>query len=362
MSAVPWPNVAAEEGAERPPAAKARIDAVAAWFESLFEPPLPFEWLGRDGVFAWLNDASAEAHAKAQGLPLVGAPAEVCRRVHDKAFALRVAASEGQLPRCLHGLVEVIEPAALEAPGAAASLLARAAEWPEWTGGRFTLKPRFGTSGRGRVGGVAGETSAEDLAGAMGRLARRGGAILEPWLSRREDFSVQLHLGDEGVVLLGVLTQVTTGSGQAAGHRGILDARGRVNADTRFEDAALEAALGVAQAARVEGYRGPCGVDSFSFLGPDGELVLRPVVELNARFTLGTLVVGALRRALPRAREELGLGPGRLVAFATTLAAAGAGPPGEGPGLLRLPQAGGAADLWLAEDARQLDACFGSVA
>ena len=43
--------------------------------------------------------------------------------------------------------------------------------------------------------------------------------------------------------------------------------------------------------------------------------VLRPVVELNARFTMGTVAVGLLRRALERVRSELELGPGERRAF-----------------------------------------------
>ena len=53
----------------------------------------------------------------------------------------------------------------------------------------------------------------------------------------------------------------------------------------------------VAEAAAAAGYHGPCGVDAFAFRGPGGESTLRSVVELNARFTMGTVALGLLRRA-----------------------------------------------------------------
>jgi len=65
-------------------------------------------------------------------------------------------------------------------------------------------------------------------------------------------------------------------------------------------------------AARERGYAGPAGVDAFVFADPEapgaGAPILRPVVELNARFTAGTVTIGLVRRLLPRLkRKELRL-------------------------------------------------------
>ena len=40
-----------------------------------------------------------------------------------------------------------------------------------------------------------------------------------------------------------------------------------------------------------EGFAGPCGVDAFSFRGPDREPLFRPLVEWNGRFTMGTVAL-----------------------------------------------------------------------
>jgi hypothetical protein len=65
-------------------------------------------------------------------------------------------------------------------------------------------------------------------------------------------------------------------------------------------DAELRAAaLTIARAAAAAGYWGPCGVDAFAYRDPEsGGESLRPVVELNARFTLGSVALGQARRAL----------------------------------------------------------------
>jgi hypothetical protein len=354
------PNVGAEEGDWQRHAAEPRVAAVAELFAGLFQPPLPFAWLesGPETGFAWLVDEAAERWASESGLSLAGAPAAVVRQVHDKAFASRVSDNERLTPEPLCGLGLIFDHRAIEASGAVDTILERALSWPDWTGGRFTLKPRLGTSSRGRVGGVAGKTDEEavqSIRSALPRLAERGGAILEPWLERRGDFSVQFHLGSAGPVLLGSLTQCTAGSGQVAGHRGSIDARGRVTAESPYEGRLVDAALTIALAAAEVGYRGPCGIDAFAFAGPDGETWLRPVVEFNARFTLGTVAVACTRRALGRARAELGLAPGRLVHFAFLLGPPAATPQDEDVLEIPLDDASEGPRLWLARTPDALD-------
>jgi hypothetical protein len=203
---------------------------------------------------------------------------------------------------------------------------ARLARWPAWTAGRFTLKPRFGTSGRGRVAGNAGRVA--ELSGRFPRLAESGGAMLEPWLKRTCDLSAQLWIGrDRRIVLLGTTELLVEGSGLYRGHRGFVDSRGRVTSGNRYDEALREAAVAVAQAAMAAGYHGPCGVDAFAFEVEPGRVELRPVVEFNARFTFGTVVIGLLRRALPRICQALSLDPGGLRAFLFRLDA----PPGGWP-------------------------------
>jgi hypothetical protein len=295
--------------------ATAREAAVEFWpadFGKRTRDPV-FDWLDTPAA-AWLNTTEAAVIAKQRGHTLLGAPPEIVELVHDKAFSHRMAAAEGFLPASLDPLVEVLEPAALRnAAGARSWIVDSVNRWPAWTERRFTLKPRFGTSGRGRVAGIGERIAAGDSG--FGRLAACGGAMLEPWLRRATDLSAQMWIEPDGqIVLLGTTELIVEPSGLYRGHRGTIDSRGRVHCASRYDEALREAAAAVARAAFAAGYWGPCGLDAFAF-HLDGREVFRPIVEFNARFTLGTLVVGLLRRALPRIREALSLDPGGLRSF-----------------------------------------------
>ena len=304
--------------------------ADAFWPEGLGtrQPQPVFSQLDVHGhAVAWLNTPAALQFAKEAECRLLGATPEVVQKVHDKAFAHRVTIEEQMLPACLEPCVAVLEPDELrDLDRAIREIEAKLARWPAWTAGRFTLKPRFGTSGRGRVAGEAGRVA--EVSGGFARLAESGGAMLEPWLKRTCDLSAQLWIGrDRRLVLLGTTELLVEGSGLYRGHRGFVDSRGRVTSGNRYDEALREAAVAIAQAAVAAGYHGPCGVDAFVFETEPGRVELRPVVEFNARFTFGTVAIGLLRRALPRIRRELSLDPGGLRAFLFRLDA----PPGGWP-------------------------------
>jgi hypothetical protein len=304
-------NLGAEEGSSgRAAAARPGSEAalLAETWRRLFVPPA-FHWLGGIEAAAWLNDEDAERMARTQ--TLLGASAAVVRRVHDKGWAVSVARTEQLEPQVLRGMPTLLAPEELRAPGAAARVAEVLAGWPPWARARFTLKPRFGTSGRGRVAGVDGLVS-DEMQGAFERIAGRGGGVLEPWLDRVADASAQLHIAKKGVVtLLGTLRVVTTGSGQPRGHRGEFDSQGQTWSGVEEEEALREAASVVGAHAAGAGYHGPCGLDAFAFRSPnDGTRNFRPLVEFNGRFTAGTVALGHIARNLRSVRAEVGLASG----------------------------------------------------
>jgi hypothetical protein len=329
-------------------------------------PAAVFPWLDvHDHAVAWLNTPVASRVAEETQRTLLGADPEVVRVVHDKAFAHRLAVAERLLPTCLEGHIAVLEPDCLRDSKRAVEVIeAKLAKWPAWMAGRFTLKPRFGTSGRGRVAGNAGRVG--EVSGGFTRLAESGGALLEPWLKRTSDLSAQLWIGSDGeIVLLGTTELLVEGSGLYRGHRGFVDSRGRVTSGSPFDEAVRESAVAVARAAADAGYWGPCGVDAFAFEMEPGREALRGVVEFNARFTLGIVAIGHLRRALAEIRRELSLDPGGLRAFLFRLDAPTGGWPEreDAPDAMRIPlraeDPGAAADaepgLLLAENREALD-------
>jgi len=269
-----------------------------------------FDWLDvPEGASAWLNTQEAVKIATEFGTQLSGPSPAAVSIVHDKAFTLRTAESEGLQPRALRGLIEVLEPDLLANPDAAIAVIeAVVARWPAWIRERFTLKPRFGSSGRGRIGGEGIESNRVSIRRGLARLAKRGGAMLEPWLDRTSDLSAQLHVGADGeITLLGTLEVCVSASGVYRGHRGFIDARGRVHAGTEHDEALREPAALLARRASEHAFSGPCGVDAFPFRNAEGREELRGAVEFNARTTTGTVIIGLLRRALPAVKAGIGI-------------------------------------------------------
>lgn len=326
------------------------VAALSAWQQALPVSPhqaaLPvLQILGeqaRGHLLPWLNTVGAADCAHELRLPLWGPSPQVVRRIHEKTFAQEQAARLGLVPDCLRGAFAVIPPDLCREPARRdAVLLAHLSSLPRWLVGdaetEFVLKPALSTSGRGRVHGHLqnGALAAALAESAWHELAHRGGAIVEPWLMRRGDYSVQLAIGMSGegasslsIEVLGTTTQVVAPSGLIRGNRGLVGRDGAITLcpETRGtadelpgELAALEAplrsaAVRLGQAAAEYGYVGIAGIDAFVFRGPKGALVLRPVVELNARFTTGTVALGLVRRA-----QQAGLCPPAPFAWAFLL-------------------------------------------
>jgi hypothetical protein len=272
---------------------------------------------GASGLVPWLVTREAASLAAGEGIALFGPPAELVARVHDKAFALERARALGLLPPELADCAFALGPEELADADTVRCRIERAvARWPAALARRFVLKPRLGTSGRGRLAGREGGIDGDALRGALGRLRERGGCVVEPWLERTVDLSAQLFaVGPEDVRVLGTFAQVLTPQGVPVAHRARVGPDGAAVSGSAWDGELRAAALAVARAAAAEGYTGACGVDAFAFRGADGRERFRAVVELNARFTTGTSAAGWVARAVraglaaPGAELQLGAVP-----------------------------------------------------
>ena len=131
--------------------------------------------------------------------------------------------------------------------------------------------------------------------------------VVEPWLERVVDFSIQLEMEPVGLKLCGF-------TGLINDHRGQFQAnyaeahcarrlpakvtelfRGPGNVASRlpaFYDEVMAMLDGELQRA---GHRGPAGIDAFVFRTAEGGVRLKPVVEINPRYTMGRLTLPCLR-------------------------------------------------------------------
>jgi hypothetical protein len=138
--------------------------------------------------------------------------------------------------------------------------------------------------------------------------------VVEPWLERELDFSVQLEMGELGsrdLKLCGYTGLINDRKGQflanwaeadysrclpakvAALFRGQPDIPGCLQRLYGEIFSLLEAEL-----QRV-GFIGPVSIDAFVYRTPQGDCRLKPVVEINPRYTMGRLTLELMKRTFP---------------------------------------------------------------
>ncbi|MEZ0227507.1 MAG: hypothetical protein ACAI25_02705, partial [Planctomycetota bacterium] len=197
-------------------------------------------------------------------------PREVVRRVNSKAFAHEVAKKLG-----------------LDPPGSLCSSLAdverEVAQCCE--GERWVLKRAFGHGGLGHFLG-AGPSLPPNAPGWIEKALAPGEPIVfEPWVVRDADYSAVLEIDDVAVPKFVAVTELLTSpQGAYLGNR-IGSVPAAVTAPVE------EIACRVAGVLASEGYMGPIGIDAYSSGG-----ALRPLVEINARFTMGRIALEIARR------------------------------------------------------------------
>jgi len=166
------------------------------------------------------------------------------------------------------------------------------------------LKAPFGLAGRNQQRLL----NREPLAGAKLQwaekiIAQQSCILVEPWLQRVIDFSAQYESTDTGTRFLGITRLHNTAQGQftaASTHslnrnltpdvRQFIYSRqaGRpwiLHFFARVCGAALNQAL------LALNYTGPVGIDAFIYRTADNRLKLKPVVEINPRYTMGRVAL-----------------------------------------------------------------------
>ncbi|MBK1876570.1 DUF455 family protein [Pelagicoccus mobilis] len=134
-------------------------------------------------------------------------------------------------------------------------------------------------------------------------LAEQGGLVVEPWLERVFDFSVQLELREGALKVLGFTRLLNNARGQFKGivtdafssgleselKRFLLRRVGGVPRVYSWFEECLSPVL--EEQLNKVGYLGPLGIDAFVYRSAQGELRLKPVVEINPRYTMGRVAL-----------------------------------------------------------------------
>ncbi|MBK03451.1 MAG: hypothetical protein CL920_14540 [Deltaproteobacteria bacterium] len=242
-------------------------------------PSFSFECEEVERLFVWGVTPGAVRLAQKMGCTQAFPDPEVVREVNDKRFSHRLEKEFGvALPySCIVEDLGALKDAIAKCP-------------TDWI-----LKHPFGVSGRERVLGKS-QTLTKQAEGWAARQLKRGWTLLfEPWVQEKKDASLHLTITSSGDILqLGYCELITDGSGT---HRG-----NGVFPSHHPPEQVLSVGLQAAEVLKKLGYWGDVGFDVFSGV-LEGQPVLRPIVEINARCSFGRLTL-ALQSWIP---EDWGL-------------------------------------------------------
>jgi hypothetical protein len=152
--------------------------------------------------------------------------------------------------------------------------------------------------------------------------------IIEPWLERELDFSIQLEMGTRSLKVCGYTGLINDRKGQFQANFAAPNYARRILADVsalfqepagvvaRLHDLYAEIFSLLEPELRSAGFLGPLGIDAFVYRTAQGEHRLKPIVEINPRYTMGRLTVELMKHVAPGSN-----GLFRLVSLATVRAA-----------------------------------------
>ena len=158
---------------------------------------------------------------------------------------------------------------------------------------RWVIKANFGMAARERLLGHGRQMSESHLGWIQRRLVADGCVFFEPWLPIRAEVGLQFTVPPRGDGLPrpdGITPLLTDASGGYRGSHFSLD----VSVPREWQSA-VEDAHRAATRLQELGYFGPLGIDAAQHELPRGEVVVRPLQDINARFTMGRLALGFRR-------------------------------------------------------------------
>jgi hypothetical protein len=152
---------------------------------------------------------------------------------------------------------------------------------------KWVVKSPYGFAARERVLGRGPTVEGAQAAWAVKRLARGETLIFQPWLEVLREYGVVVEIARDGShTIQGVSDLQTNGAGTGTGY-----VLGRAPSPERMSELEATARV-VCERLYAEGYQGPAGIDAVEHAGG-----LHPLLEVNARYTMGFIAV-AVERAL----------------------------------------------------------------
>ncbi len=246
---------------------------------------LPLEtpqWERGFELMPWGWSPAVQAWGHKLGLQTNSPPLDVVRRVHARDYSFRIAEELS------------VQLADARRVGSIEELLAVVRRQPAEQA--WVIKSRWGASGRGQLRRRGNSLSEQDQSWAASLLRRDGVLFWEPWLNAIGEAGVQFEIPvADPPRLIAIVPMLTDRRGQYIGS--VVPVANDAELAHQWR-AAVEIGLQVCQHLQSEGYHGPVGIDSMRYVDEAGVERIRPIQEINARWTMGRLAA-AWRRYLP---------------------------------------------------------------
>lgn len=164
--------------------------------------------------------------------------------------------------------------------------------------GDVLLKAPWSSAGRGHLKLLSGEWTDAARPWLDKVIAQQGGVVVEPWLTRVLDFSVQYEVSKKGIKLVGMTRVINDAAGRYLGtfvHQKWTSGLESDLTEFLFREAGVMELYGSEIPKRLENlldknFRGNLGVDAMVYKENDG-FKLRKVVEVNPRMTMGRVAL-----------------------------------------------------------------------
>jgi uncharacterized ferritin-like protein (DUF455 family) len=139
-------------------------------------------------------------------------------------------------------------------------------------------------------------------------FAQKRELVIEPWLERELDFSVQLEMGANGLKLCGYTGLLNDARGQFQANFAESHHHKRIpikvvscfkepkDISSRLLEFYDEIFVALEAELRRVDFTGPIGIDAFVYRDARGAARLKPVVEINPRYTMGRVLVELMRQ------------------------------------------------------------------
>ena len=173
---------------------------------------------------------------------------------------------------------------------------------------KIVVKESFGVAGSNALRLFEPELLPAQIRWLENAFAHKRELVIEPWLERLQDFSVQLEMSAQGLKLCGFTGLQCDARGQFIAnfaephHHKRIPAKviSQFNAAADISGLLLEFYEEIFDALEIELRRvdfiGPIGIDAFVYRATNGAVKLKPVVEINPRYTMGRVLVELMRQ------------------------------------------------------------------